>query len=99
MFCALKGATESPRCLSQAQMAVAIQLLPAFDEVPPTNSERAIIRGPRSGPTARAPESGRSSSRAPAANHPDQIWPADERGDRAGGNLRRGEQHTPESIA
>jgi hypothetical protein len=43
MFCALNGATDSPRCLSHAQMAVVIQLLPAFDEVPPTNNERAVI--------------------------------------------------------
>ena len=37
MFCALKGATDSPRRLSHAQMAVVIQLLPAFEDVPPTN--------------------------------------------------------------
>jgi hypothetical protein len=43
MFCALNGATDSPRCLSHAQMAVVIQLLPAFDEVPPTNNDRAVI--------------------------------------------------------
>ena len=53
MFCALKGATDRPRFLSQAQMAVAIQLLPAFDDVPPTNSDRALIRDRPSGPSAR----------------------------------------------
>lgn len=41
MFCALKGATDTPRLRSQAQIAVVIQLLPAFDDVPPTNSVRA----------------------------------------------------------
>jgi hypothetical protein len=43
MFCALNGATATPRPLSQAQMAVAIQLLPAFEDVPPTNNGRAVI--------------------------------------------------------
>ncbi|HEX3703619.1 MAG TPA: hypothetical protein VHU82_09820 [Vicinamibacterales bacterium] len=42
MFCALNGATDTPLSLSQAQMAVAIQLFPAFDEVPPTNNGRAL---------------------------------------------------------
>ena len=36
MFCALNGATRMPRRRSQAQIAVAIQLLPACDETPPT---------------------------------------------------------------
>jgi hypothetical protein len=31
----LNGATRTPRRRSEAQAAVAIQLLPAFDEVPP----------------------------------------------------------------
>src|SRR5262249_36418764 len=44
MFCALNGATATPFRRSHAQIAVAIQLLPAFDDVPPTNSERALIR-------------------------------------------------------
>ena len=35
MFCALNGATDTPRCRSHAQIAVVIQLLPAFDDVPP----------------------------------------------------------------
>ena len=43
MFCALNGATDTPRRLSHAQMAVVIQLLPAFEDVPPTNSDRAVI--------------------------------------------------------
>ena len=38
MFCALNGATATPRRRSHAQIAVAIQLLPAFDEVPPMKS-------------------------------------------------------------
>jgi hypothetical protein len=37
MFCALNGATETPRRRSAAQIAVAIQLLPALEEVPPMN--------------------------------------------------------------
>ena len=36
MFCALNGATDTPLLRSHAQIAVAIQLLPALDEVPPT---------------------------------------------------------------
>ena len=40
MFCALKGATRTPRRRSHAQIAVVIQLLPTWDAVPPTNSER-----------------------------------------------------------
>ena len=43
MFCALNGATDTPRLRSHAQMAVVIQLLPAFDDVPPTNRDRAVI--------------------------------------------------------
>ena len=103
MFCALKGATESPRRLSHAQMAVVIQLLPALDDVPPTNRDRAVIRDRRSEPSARvASSSARDcspSSRASAPNDPDQVWTADEGGNRAGGNLSRGEEHTPEGIA
>lgn len=41
MFCALKGATETPRPRNQAQIAVVIQLLPAFD-VPPTKRVLAL---------------------------------------------------------
>ena len=44
MFCALNGATDTPLLRSQAQIAVAIQLLPAFDDVPPTKSGRAFTR-------------------------------------------------------
>ncbi len=40
MFCALNGATDTPRRRSQAQIAVTIQLLPAFEDVPPTKSAR-----------------------------------------------------------
>jgi hypothetical protein len=43
MFCALNGATDTPRRCSQAQIAVTIQLFPAFEEVPPTKSGRAVI--------------------------------------------------------
>lgn len=43
MFCALNGATAMPWRCSQAQIAVAIQLFPAFEEVPPTKSGRAGI--------------------------------------------------------
>ena len=43
MFCALNGATRQPRSRSQAQIAVAIQLFPAFDVVPPTKMGRALI--------------------------------------------------------
>ncbi len=43
MFCALNGATETPRRRSHAQIAVVIQLLPAFDEVPPMKIGRAGI--------------------------------------------------------
>ena len=42
MFCALKGATEMPRPRNQAQIAVVIQLLPAFEDVPPTKSALAL---------------------------------------------------------
>lgn len=41
MFCALKGATEIPRRLSEAQMAVTIQLFPELEDVPPTKSALA----------------------------------------------------------
>ena len=44
MFCALNGATETPRRRSHAQIAVVIQLLPAFDEVPPMKIGRAGMR-------------------------------------------------------
>jgi hypothetical protein len=36
MFCALNGATRTPRRRNHAQIAVAIQLFPACDDVPPT---------------------------------------------------------------
>jgi hypothetical protein len=36
MFCALKGATRSPRRVSSRQIAVAIQLFPTLEPVPPT---------------------------------------------------------------
>ena len=42
MFCALNGATRIPFLLSQAQIAVVIQLLPALDEVPPTKIGLAV---------------------------------------------------------
>jgi hypothetical protein len=42
MFCALNGATRTPRRLNQAQIAVVIQLLPLFDAVPPTKIGRAL---------------------------------------------------------
>ncbi len=45
MVCALKGATRTPRRRNQAQMAVVIQLLPAFDDVPPTKRARADTPG------------------------------------------------------
>ncbi len=48
MFCALNGATGTPRRRSHAQIAVAIQLLPAFDDVPPMKMGRARIIGLRS---------------------------------------------------
>ncbi len=44
MFCALNGATESPRWRSHAQIAVTIQLLPTLEAVPPTKSDRVCIR-------------------------------------------------------
>src|SRR4051812_29645035 len=47
MFCALNGTTATPRWRSHAQIAVAIQLLPAFDEVPPTKIAFALMRAPR----------------------------------------------------
>src|SRR5438445_1582085 len=43
MFCALNGATDTPLPRSHAQIAVAIQLLPEFDEVPPMKSGRAFM--------------------------------------------------------
>src|ERR1044072_5248200 len=47
MFCALNGATDTPRRRSHAQIAVAIQLLPALDDVPPMKSGRALMYGRR----------------------------------------------------
>jgi hypothetical protein len=41
--CALNGATGRLLLRSRAQIAVVIQLLPAFDEVPPMNSGRALM--------------------------------------------------------
>jgi hypothetical protein len=70
MFCALKGATDSPRFLSQAQMAVVIQLLPAFDDVPPTNSDRAIIRDR---PSGRSPRVVSSSTQHHAGRVPGRV--------------------------
>ncbi len=52
MFCALNGATDTPRRRSHAQMAVVIQLLPAFEDVPPTNSDRAFIVATAERPSA-----------------------------------------------
>src|SRR5688500_10135368 len=46
MFCALNGATATPTDRSHAQIAVVIQLLPAFELVPPMNSGRALIAHP-----------------------------------------------------
>src|SRR5258708_38772300 len=43
MFCALNGATRTPRLRRCAQIAVAIQLLPACDDVPPTKMGIALI--------------------------------------------------------
>src|SRR5579862_4984159 len=43
MFCALNGATRTPFERSHAQMAVTIQLLPAFDDVPPTKNGLATL--------------------------------------------------------
>lgn len=42
MFCALNGATRSPRRTSRRHSAVAIQLLPALELVPPTKIALAI---------------------------------------------------------
>ena len=42
MFCALNGATAMPRCRSHAQIAVVIQLLPAWDATPPTKMGFAL---------------------------------------------------------
>jgi hypothetical protein len=42
MFCALNGATATPWLRSHAQIAVAIQLLPAFDDVPPMKIGLAV---------------------------------------------------------
>src|SRR5258705_8455677 len=44
MFCALNGATDTPFPRSHAQIAVVIQLLPALDDVPPTNRSFALMR-------------------------------------------------------
>lgn len=43
MFCALKGATLRPRRVSSLHNAVAIQLLPTFEAVPPTKIARAML--------------------------------------------------------
>ena len=43
MFCALNGATRIPLFFRYLQIAVAIQLLPACDVVPPTKAERFEI--------------------------------------------------------
>src|SRR5882672_8203011 len=51
MFCALNGATDTPFPRSHAQIAVAIQLFPAFDEVPPMNSGRAFTTNQIGGAT------------------------------------------------
>ena len=45
MFCALNGATATPCRRKEAQIAVTIQLLPEFDDVPPTNNARAVTPG------------------------------------------------------
>ncbi len=47
MFCALNGATDTPRDRSQAQTAVVIQLLPALDEVPPMNRDCVMSKAPQ----------------------------------------------------
>src|SRR2546425_4630456 len=57
MFCALNGATATPLLRSHAQIAVAIQLFPALDDVPPTNRGLAFIRA--------------HSSRVPVPHEPD----------------------------
>jgi hypothetical protein len=44
MFCALNGATRTPRRRSERQIAVAIQLLPAWDDVPTTIMALACTR-------------------------------------------------------
>ena len=44
IVCALNGATRTPRPRSHAQIAVVIQLLPAFDDVPPMKRGRAGTR-------------------------------------------------------
>ena len=46
MFRALKGATATPRRRSQRQIAVAIQLLPTWDPVPPTIMHFAAMSYP-----------------------------------------------------
>ena len=42
MFCALKGATRTPCRRSHAHIAVAIQLLPAWEDVPPMKIGRVM---------------------------------------------------------
>jgi hypothetical protein len=44
MFCALNGATRKPRRRSKRQIAVAVQLLPAWDDVPTTIMALAFTR-------------------------------------------------------
>ncbi len=46
MFWALKGATDKPRRRSQRQIAVAIQLLPTCEPVPPTIMHFAAMSYP-----------------------------------------------------
>src|SRR5689334_3111763 len=59
MFCALNGATFRPRLRRKRQMAVHIQLFPAWDAVPPTKMALAVIlrgwRPPRPGRRNRLP--------------------------------------------
>lgn len=43
MFCALNGATRVPRRAKSRQIAVAIQLLPTLEPVPPTKIARDIL--------------------------------------------------------
>src|SRR4029078_3708599 len=43
MFCALNGATRTPRARSDAQIAVTLQLLAEVEGVAPTKRERAIL--------------------------------------------------------
>src|SRR6266511_2640501 len=69
MFCALNGATDTPRLRSHAQIAVAIQLLPALDEVPPMKSGRAVIRAPYQAREKRLPA-------LPVASRSEALTPA-----------------------